>query len=54
MSAQQAINSANSKNLNLVLNGTGVVISQGTASGSEVEIGSVITLNLSEELDGGY
>ena len=54
MSAAQAINSANSKNLNLVLNGTGVVISQDTASGSTVEIGSVITLNLSAELDGGY
>ena len=54
MSAAQAINSAESKNLNLVLNGTGVVISQDTASGSELEIGSVITLNLSDELDGGY
>ncbi len=54
MSAAQAINSANSKELNLVLNGTGVVISQDTASGSEVEKGSVITLNLSAELDGGY
>lgn len=54
MSAAQAINSANSKQLNLVLNGSGVVISQDTASNSEVEIGSVITLNLSEELDGGY
>ena len=54
MSAAQAINSANSKDLNLVLNGTGVVISQDTASGSSVEIGSVITLNLSAELDGGY
>lgn len=54
MSAAQAINSANSKQLNLVLNGTGVVISQDTASNSEVEIGSVITLNLGAELDGGY
>lgn len=54
MSALQAINSAKSKKLNLVLNGTGMVISQDTASGSEIEIGSVITLNLSDELDGGY
>lgn len=54
MSAAQAINSAKSKNLNLVLNGTGVVINQDTASGSEIEIGSIITLNLSDELDGGY
>lgn len=54
MSAAQAINSANSKELNVVLNGTGVVISQDTASNSVVEIGSVITLNLSPELNGGY
>lgn len=54
MSAAQAINSANTKQLNLVLNGTGVVISQDTASNSEVEIGSVITLKLGAELDGGY
>lgn len=54
MSAAQAINSANSKQLNVVLNGTGFVISQDTASNKEVEIGSVITLNLSAELDGGY
>ena len=54
MTAAQAINSANSKGLNLVLDGAGVVISQNTASGSEVEIGTVITLNLSSELNGGY
>ena len=54
MSALQAINSAKSKNLNLVLNGTGVVISQDTAFGNEIEVGSIITLNLSDELDGGY
>lgn len=54
MSAAQAINSANSKNVNLILNGSGVVISQDTASESVVEIGSVITLNLSAELNGGY
>lgn len=54
MSPAQAINSANSKGLNLNLNGSGVVISQNTASGSTVEIGTVITVNLSEELNGGY
>ncbi len=54
MTAAQAINSANSKGLNLVLEGSGVIISQNTASGSEVEIGSVITVNLSTELNGGY
>lgn len=54
MTAAQAINSANSKKLNLVLNGSGYVISQDTASNSEVEIGSVITLNLNDKLNGGY
>ena len=54
MSAAQAINSANSKGLNLNINGSGIVISQDTASGSDVEIGTVITINLSQELDGGY
>lgn len=54
MTAAQALNSANSKGLNLSLDGSGVVISQNTASGSEVEIGTVITVNLSAELNGGY
>ena len=54
MSAAQAKNSADSKELNVVLNGTGYVISQDIASDSDVEKGTVITLNLSQELDGGY
>ena len=54
MSAAQAINSANSKGLNLSLNGSGIVISQDTAYESSVEIGTVINVNLSEELNGGY
>lgn len=54
MTPAQAINSANSKGLNLNFNGSGVIISQNTASGSTVEIGTVITVNLSEELNGGY
>ena len=54
MSAAQAINSANSKGLNLNINGSGIVISQDTASESVVEVGTVISVNLSEELNGGY
>lgn len=54
MSAAQAINSADSKGLNLNLNGSGIVISQDTASETNVEIGTVITVNLSQELNGGY
>lgn len=54
MTAAEAINSANSKNLNLILEGSGVVVGQGTASGSSVEVGSVITLNLQSKLEGGH
>ena len=54
MTAAEAINSAKSKNLNLQLEGSGIVISQDTASGSEIEVGSLITLTLKEELDGGH
>ena len=54
MTALEAINSAKSKNLNLVLNGSGVVVSQDTASNLNVEVGSIITLTLQSQLDGGH
>ena len=54
MTAAEAVNSAKSKNLNLILNGSGVVVGQDTASGSSVEVGSVITLNLQSKLEGGH
>ena len=54
MSAAQAINSANSKGLNISINGTGTVISQDTASGTSVEAGTVVTIDLSENPNGGY
>ena len=54
MSAAQAINSASSKGLNISLNGTGTIISQDTTAETNVEIGTVITVNLSEEPNGGY
>lgn len=54
MSASQAINSAKSKGLNISLNGSGIVIMQDVASGTKVEHGTVISLTLQKELDGGY
>lgn len=53
-SAAAAINSAQAKNVNVIINGTGVVVSQDIASGTEVQMGTVITLTLQKELDGGY
>lgn len=54
MTPAEALNSARSKNLNLIFEGSGVVVSQDTASGTSVEVGSVITLTLQEKLDGGH
>lgn len=54
MTSAEAINSASSKNLNLVLDGSGVVVGQDTASGTSVEVGSVITLTLQSKLEGGH
>lgn len=54
MTADEAINSAKSKNLNLVLEGSGIVISQDTASGTDIEVGNVIVLTLQDKLTGGY
>lgn len=53
MSSAGAINSAEASNLNLVINGSGVVISQDVASDKSVEKGTVITLTLQQET-GGY
>ena len=54
MTADEARNSASSKNLNLILDGSGVVVGQDTASGTEIEVGSVITLTLQSQLNGGH
>ena len=53
MSAASAINSAEASNLNLVINGSGIVIAQDVASGKTVEQGTVVTLTLQQET-GGY
>ena len=54
MSASEAINSASEHKLNIVLDGSGIVISQDIAAESSVEIGSVINLTLKSELNGGW
>ena len=53
MSAASAVNSAEASNLNLVINGSGIVIAQDVASGKTVEQGTVVTLTLQQET-GGY
>lgn len=53
MSAASAVNSAEASNLNLVINGSGIVIAQDVASGKSVEQGTVVTITLQQET-GGY
>ncbi len=52
--AAEAINIAAEANLNIVLDGSGKVISQDIAADTSVEIGSVINLTLKSELNGGW
>lgn len=52
--AAEAINMASECNLNIVIDGSGIVISQDIVSESSVEVGSVIKLTLKNELNGGW
>ena len=54
MSASEAISTAKTNKLNVSLDGSGIVVSQDTASGTLVEPGTIITLTLNPELTGGY
>lgn len=54
MSVAEANNVASEYNLNIALDGSGIVISQDVAADSQVEIGSVINLTLKSELNGGW
>lgn len=54
MSVSEAQNVATEYNLNISLDGAGIVISQDVAADSQVEIGSVINLTLKSELNGGW
>ena len=51
--AQQAQNALNSLNLNIAIEGSGKVISQDILAGTQVEEGSIITVNLKDEMVGG-
>lgn len=51
--AQQAKNSLSAVNLNIVIEGTGKVVSQDIMSGSSVDEGTIITVTLKEEIVGG-
>ena len=54
MSVSEAINVASEANLNIAIDGSGIVISQDIAADSQVEIGSVINLTLKSQLNGGW
>lgn len=54
MSVTEAMNVASEYNLNISLDGSGIVISQDIAADTSVEIGTVINLTLKSELNGGW
>ena len=54
MSVSEALNVAKEHNLNIALDGSGIVISQDISADTSVEIGSVINLTLKSELNGGW
>lgn len=54
MTASEAISTAKTNNLNVSLDGSGIVVSQDTASDTLVEPGTMITLTLNSQLTGGY
>lgn len=53
-SASEAINTLKANNLNIIIDGSGIVISQDIASGKQLEKGSTITVTMQQELSGGY
>ena len=54
LSVEQAMSVAAEANLNISLDGSGIVISQDVAADTPVEIGSVINLTLKSQLNGGW
>ena len=54
LSVEEAISVASESNLNISLDGSGIVISQDVAVDTAVEIGSVINLTLKSQLNGGW
>ena len=54
MSSAQVINSMQAANLNVIIDGTGTVVSQNIASGKEVEQGTAVTVTMETETATGY
>ena len=54
MSSAQIVNSAQASNVNVVLNGSGIAISQDISAGTEVEFGSIVTVTLQSDAVTGY
>ena len=54
MTSSQVLNSIKASNLNVIIDGSGVVVSQDIAAGKEVEQGSTITVTLQTETASGY
>ena len=54
MTSSQAVNSLKSKNLNISIEGTGVVSSQNPAKETTVEEGTVIQVTLNEDLNNAH
>lgn len=54
MSYGQVVNSSQAARLNVILDGSGTVISQDIASETELEVGSTVTVTLQKETVNGY
>lgn len=54
MGASQVVNSCQASNLNVILDGTGTVVSQDLPADKEVEQGTIVTVTLQQETASGY
>ena len=54
MSTAQVVNSAEAAKINVILDGSGTVVTQDVASGTSLEVGSVVTVTLQTESVTGY
>lgn len=54
MTSAQVINSTRASNLNVILDGSGTVVSQNITAGKEVEQGTTITVTMQTETANGY
>ena len=54
MSSAQVINSAQAANISVILDGSGTVVTQDIQAGSELEVGSIVTVTLQAEAVTGY